>query len=336
MKLHLHIVDGNAPLDMAGETSSASGAVLPQEQQQPLAVRPNDDGATTVQSSAALFFAHLTLRCGHLNEIVVVSASTTPALERHSRLLPQPATATSAAGATATAGATRLADGEPLVVSAETEVLQTAARVLRGDVAAAAAGDGGGVELPFLNRGGESVEAAAIVSYSFFDTPFPVAEQQLRRAVGAAASGRDGISAPPYFDLIAAVDMETFEYLTDYYRQLRLRGGDGIGGRRLEAERPVGLLYASAEDPARAAVVLQRIVEMLLQRSGYVFGEAAVAADEEAVSPYYSNLDTAETAAPPSSSLPPRVREGEWCNHVDEAAALFGQLLGVDVLVAVV
>lgn len=335
MKFHLHVVDGNAASSPASSPRAAAG---------------------TSESSAVLLFAHLTLRCGHLNDVVAVSASTTPAAVRQAQLLQQQAHGTAAAGtvsghAISAAHARRAgADGTE---SEDTQVLQAAGAVLAGlvDTESEQANT-----LPYATLADGA--HAVIQQYAYFTTPFAVAEQSLRATIAAAADARltqaataaSLVEPPPYFDLVATTDMGTFEYVLDYYQQLRARyGGSACRGR---GTKPVGVLHIVAEDPSRAARVLQRVLEMVLKRSGWDFSVDANAEDageddnDELTNPQGRAEEEEEeeagggAGATADAKAGGAVRRGgkadSWVNHIDEAVHVFAQLFGVDVLVALV
>lgn len=334
MKFHLHVVDGRA--------ASASSSSSP---------------ASTVEgfeSSAVLLFAHMTLRCGHLADVVSVSASTTPAAARQAQLLQQSLGA-GAAGGSRLAATGGLVPSQRFVPDAsgseDTAVLQAAGAVLTGAVEPDSE-EARALPYAALADG----ERSSIAPYAHFATQFAVAEQTLRAAV--AASVASAVPPPPYFDLVATTDMTTFEYVVDYYQQLRVRyGGSAMGGGG-RGTKPVGVLHIVAEDPSRAARVLQRVLEMVLKRSGWAFSVDANA-DEDADAEeqhareegdgeevYEHSADDEEESAAGAAAAGAGAGTGgvvghgdkldSWANHIDEAVHLFAQLFGVDVLVALV
>ncbi|KPA76051.1 hypothetical protein ABB37_08187 [Leptomonas pyrrhocoris] len=346
MKFHLHVVDGNAVSTSASAASTSASA-------------------DTSESSAVLLFAHMTLRCGHLADVVAVSASTTPAAVRLAQLQQQQqqhgasASSGSASATVAIGGAAALANpnSADATESEDTKVLQAAGAVLMGAV---------GVDsdeayaLPYapLADGGH----VPIEPYAYFSTPFAAAERSLRHTIAAAAAQaqRPATSVtPPYYDLIATTDMTTFEYVLDYYQQLRVRYGGSVVGScgGSGGTKPVGVLHIVAEDPSRAARVLQRVLEMVLQRSGWALavdanaeeGEQAQADDDDdalAAQQQHNGggemdrLDGEEgnggAAAAAAGAGSRAAKVDSWVNHIDEAVHVFAQLFGVDVLVALV
>ncbi|KPI86956.1 hypothetical protein ABL78_4002 [Leptomonas seymouri] len=338
MKFHLHVVDGNA-------ASSSSTA------------------ACASENSAVLLFAHITLRCGHLADVVAVSASTTPAAARQAQLLQQAhGTAASLGGSAAASamGGTAAHVNRSAIDATEnedTKVLQAAGAVLTGAVDAESEEAS---TLPYASLA--DGEHTLIRPYAYFTTAFVVAEQSLRQAIAAAATaaGPPGAAQPtappPYFDLIATTDMATFDYILDYYQQLRVRYGGSVfgcgGGGR--GTKPVGVLHIVAEDPSRAARVLQRVLEMVLKRSGLEFSVDANAEEDaaEAMAAQRQQEEEGEqdrfeeeeghtagaaASAPSAAGAVSRAAKAEsWANHIDEAVRLFAQLFGVDVLVALV
>jgi hypothetical protein len=314
MKFHLHVVDGNAP---AAPSSSKTSAA-----------------SDTAESSAVLLFAHLTLRCGHLAEVVTVSASTTPATARQVQLLQQARGASASVSVSAALSGAAAHTSHTAADASESDdmkVLQAAGAVLTGAVDAESEE---AYTLPYATLA--EGERAPIQPYAYFKTPFAFAEQSLRHAIAAAGS-RD---VAPYFDLIATTDMTTFEYVLDYYQQLRVRyGGSAFTGR---GTKPVGVLHIVAEDPSRAARVLQRVLEMILKRSGWDLSVEADAEEdheeedkenEEQAYEKYGNDDSVNAAA---GAAAPQSKVDSWVNYVDEAVHVFAQLFGVDVLVALV
>ncbi|KAI5686038.1 hypothetical protein MNV84_01372 [Leishmania braziliensis] len=322
MKFHLHVVDGNA--------LASSGA------------EPNSSPPTATQATAVMLFAHMTLRCGHLSDVLVVSASTTPALARAAALQPQQNELRS--------GAAQLSNADASV-SEDTHVLQMAGKVLSG-----ALDRGAAVDLPYMdNDGGD----ARIAPYAYFNSSFSEAELSLRRAVCVLAES--GTAAlPPYFDLIATTDLVTFDYIVEYYQQQRVRHGGAVTKGR--GTKPVGVVHIVADDPSRAALVLQRVVELMLKRSGWTFSvDAHTAEEEEKALAAQTDEDEDEdgddenggsgggstaggrggvvSAGTGGGSVQAGARSGSadsWVNHIDEAVHLFAQLFGVDVLVTLV
>ncbi|AYU76737.1 hypothetical protein LdCL_100018300 [Leishmania donovani] len=322
MKFHLHLVDGSAP--------ARGGAA-------PFSSPPTAAEAT--QATALMLFAHMTLRCGHLSDVLAVSASTTPALARAAALQPQQNQLHS--------GAAQLGNADTSV-SEDTQVLQMAGKLLSGVIDNDAAAG-----LPYMDMDGGD---ARITPYAYFNSSFSEAEQSLRRAVCILAEG--GTAAPPpYFDLIATTDMATFDYIIEYYQQQRVRHGGAVTKGR--GTKPVGVMHIVADDPSRAALVLQRVVELMLKRSGWTFSvDARAAAEEEALAAQTEEDDDGDdedggggdagtaggrgsvvSAGTGGGGVQAGARSGSvdsWVNHIDEAVHLFAQLFGVDVLVTLV
>ncbi|GET86573.1 hypothetical protein, conserved [Leishmania tarentolae] len=320
MKFHLHVVDGVAP------TSGGVG---------PFSSPPTATEAT--QTTAMVLFAHMTLRCGHLSDVLAVSASTTPALAQAAVRQPQQNQLHS--------GAAQLGNTDTSV-SEDTQVLQTAGKLLSGTI-----DNGAAVGLPYMDIDGAD---ARITPYAYFNSPFSEAEQSLRHAV-CILGERSTATPPPYFDLIATTDMATFDYIIEYYQQQRVRYGGAVTKGR--GTKPVGVMHIVADDASRAALVLQRVVELMLKRSGWAFSvDAHAAAEEEALAAQSEDDDDGDdenggdggaaagrggvvSAGTGSSGVHAGGRSGSadsWVNHIDEAVHLFAQLFGVDVLVALV
>ncbi|KAG5485025.1 hypothetical protein LSCM1_07105 [Leishmania martiniquensis] len=329
MKFHLHVVDGNAP---------ASGATA-----SPLPSPPSSTEAA--QTTAVMLFAHMTLRCGHLSDVLVVSASTTPALAQAAALQPPQSQLHS--------GAAQLSNADASV-SEDTQVLHVAGKLLSGAV-----GDGAVVGLPYIDS---DSGGARIIPYAYFSSSFSEAEESLRRAVCIVEESGTAAS-PQYFDLIATTDMATFDYIIDYYQQQRVRHGGAVTKGR--GTKPVGVMHIVADDPSRAALVLQRVVELMLKRSGWAFSVDAHTAEEEekalaaqadededddrmdegsdeeegagrGVSSGRGGGGNAGTGGGSAHAGARRGSADSWLNHIDEAVHLFAQLFGVDVLVALV
>lgn len=348
MKFHLHVVDGGA---------TSAGAAAPTT-------------TAAAESSAVLLFAHMTLRCAHLVDVVAVSASTTPAAARQAQLLQQAhgaATGHAAAAAAVASGASANVPRTDADVSEseDTKLLQAAGAVLTGAISPDSEE---ARALPYAPSADGA--HAALVPYKYFTTPFAVAEQSLRLAIrscsdaAATASSTAAPPPPPYFDLVATTDMTTFEYVLDYYQQQRARTGGVATGGDGRGTKPVGVLHIVADDPSRAARVLQRVLEMVLKRSGWTLSTDANAAEGEEAEDVELNsgedddgdeeeneeevLHGAGAAAAESNAAAASAavvvggaagRSGSgdsWVNHMDEAVHLFAQLFGVDVLVALV
>ncbi|KAK7194599.1 hypothetical protein NESM_000378200 [Novymonas esmeraldas] len=330
MRFHLHVVDGNASPSPSSSSATAE---------------------CSGQTTAAMLLAHMTLRCGHLGDVLVVSASTTPALAvAAARQSPQssPHSNTGAAAAAAAARRTQLSDADA-TGSEDAQVLLAASELLRGASADSAAP----ISLPYM-------DGARIVPYAFLNSSFAEAEVSLRRAIGVLADTQD--SAAPYFDLVAATDLATFDYIVEYYQQQRLRHGGAVTQGR--GTKPVGVMHIIADDASRVVLVLQRVVEMMLKRSGWTFSVDAHAAreaeeqEQEALAAQSDDeddgmVDEEEGGGGGGAGGSPRGGGGgggaaraatgghggsadSWVNHIDEAVHLFAQLFGVDVLVAVV
>ncbi|KAG5485695.1 hypothetical protein LSCM4_06653 [Leishmania orientalis] len=330
MKFHLHVVDGTAPArDVAVSPSSYPPSVT-----------------ESTQTTAVMLFAHMTLRCGHLSDVLAVSASTTPALARAAALQPQQSQLHS--------GAAQLGNADASV-SEDTQVLYMAGKLLSGVV-----DNGAAVDLPYMDSDSGD---ARIVPYAYFKSSFCEAEESLRRAVCVLAESGTAAS-PPYFDLIATTDMATFDYIIEYYQQQRVRHGGAITKGR--GTKPVGVIHIVADDPSRAALVLQRVVELMLKRSGWTFSVDAHSAEEEekalaaqadededddrmdevsdgeeggasrGVTGGRGGGASAGTGGGSAQAGAQSGSAGSWVNHIDEAVHLFAQLFGVDVLVALV
>ncbi|KAG5510335.1 hypothetical protein JKF63_07664 [Porcisia hertigi] len=325
MKFHLHVVDGNAP--------TGSGAV---------SVSPPPTAAEATQATAVMLFAHMTLRCGHLSDVLAVSASTTPTIAREAAQRTQENRHHS--------GATQLGNADSSV-SEDTQILQIAGNRLRG-----AADNGAAADLPYIDS--DSSDTRTITPYAYFNSSFSEVEHSLRRAVCVCTESGTSMP-PPYFDLIATTDMPTFDYIIEYYQQQRVRhGGAVVKGR---GTKPVGVMHVVADDPSRAALVLQRVVELMLKRSGWCFSVDAHTAEEEEKALAAQTDDDEEDSDDEEGGHNARGAAGSrggavgvntsgcgvqagawsgsvdsWVNHIDEAVHLFAQLFGVDVLVALV
>ncbi|KEG10936.1 hypothetical protein DQ04_03141080 [Trypanosoma grayi] len=140
-----------------------------------------------------------------------------------------------------------------------------------------------------------------ILPYHWFGCNFAESEAHLARSCGR------------YFDFIATADVASFDYLLDFY--LALRAGEADGNITDSAvprrRRKVGLVHILCGEPARAGHLLQRFLELLLE----VDSKAPELAEEDAVGEDEGFM---------------------WINRADGVVAQLYQLLGVNVLFAVV
>ncbi|ESL06708.1 hypothetical protein TRSC58_05615 [Trypanosoma rangeli SC58] len=255
-----------------------------------------DGGDPTSTVTAATLFAHLTLRCGQLRNYLLLSASTTDA--KRQREAPR----SSLSGTRKV----QLAAAEPSSGgSQDDKVLLAAESLLRGDENFRAS----------LGTGADSSGPVAevkdrIIPYTGFSCGFVESEVFLAR------------SGVRYFDFIATADVASFNYVLNYYQGLRMleKGGQatrkngGFPPVQWEASKQeqqsrrhkVGLVHILCGEPARAGHLLQRFIELLLE------------------------VDTAprEGAAANDAIF-------AWISRADGVISRMYQLLGVDVLFAV-
>lgn len=190
--------------------------------------------------TAAQIMAHLTLRCGHLEDVLVVSASTAPHPTK---------------GIAATNGANPAAATTAVVAGGEEEgdehLLLRAAKALREGPSAPAV-----ASLPFLRGQGEH----AIAAYPYFQSSFMEAERSLAEAcTSSSALAGSATPVPGYFDFVAVTDMGSYEYIRGYYAKLRLaRGGTRIPHR-------VGIFLVLCNDASRMCALVQHFVEALVR-----------------------------------------------------------------------
>ncbi|RNF27182.1 uncharacterized protein Tco025E_00556 [Trypanosoma conorhini] len=254
-----------------------------------------DGGDPTSTVTAATLFAHLTLRCGQLRNYLLLSASTTDA--KRQREAPR----SSLSGTRKV----QLAAAEPSSGgSQDDKVLLAAESLLRGDENLRAS----------LGTGADASGPVAevkdrIIPYTGFSCGFVQSEVFLAR------------SGVRYFDFIATADIASFNYVLNYYQGLRMQEKAGQGTRNGAAPRvgwgscpqeqqprrqKVGLVHILCGEPARAGHLLQRFIELLLE------------------------VDTAprEGAAGNDATF-------AWISRADGVISRMYQLLGVDVLFAV-
>nr|CCC92204.1 conserved hypothetical protein [Trypanosoma congolense IL3000] len=244
-----------------------------------------DGGDRSSTVTASMIFAHLTLRCGQLRNYLLLSASSTGAKRAR-----DPASAARLApplGTSAVMGEAEIDD----------QLLLAAESLLRGEG---------------LSHTGIRDEEAwdnilssvkdRIVPYKCFGRSFAESEASI------------AVSTAPYFDFIATADVASFDYLLDYYMGPRLgssQGRESVGWEWLEQPgRPrkrIGIIHILCGDPVRAGYMLQRFMELLLEK---------------------------ETKS--ETTLKDQGDRDAWVNRVDHVVLQMYQLLSVDVLFFVV
>lgn len=144
-----------------------------------------DSGDPSAPVTAAMLFGHLTLRCGHLQSTLLISASTTSTTATTDAVGGGASTATTAAESMATATSAFMTGGRGGgEEEQDTRVLQCVQSVLRGDPGASTAG------LPFiLGEVGAQEYYRNLQPYPYFATPFALAERSLALAVLQSGSG---------------------------------------------------------------------------------------------------------------------------------------------------
>ncbi|KAH9598411.1 hypothetical protein LSM04_006502 [Trypanosoma melophagium] len=268
-----------------------------------------DGGDPSATVTAATLFAHLALRCGQLRNYLLLSASTTDAKRQKDTNLPHSNSARMVQlTAAAAAAGTSPSSGE----STEDQVLLAAEALLRGDEHFRS----------MINDDGNVWSAAVatvkdrIVPYPCFSCNFAESELSLARSKGR------------YFDFIATADVASFDYLLDYYMALRVQESKGEKSEEeshlvLQLRRKVGLVHILCGEPARAGHLLQRFMELLLDVDNKTTLQL-----------------TNDNEGDGNDEKKKMINDDHgcfaWINRADGVVAQMYQLLGVDVLFAVI
>lgn len=261
-------------------------------------VTDSGSGSSSGPVTAALLFAHLTLRCGQLKGRVVVSSS--------SGILPATGNGNGTNGSSSyhPHGSAAGGGGGGGSDGADIQELVAASTYL-----------GGGSDDAVLSEGVRE----RIVPYPYGGQAFAEAEQSLSRAIGKCSSNSS--TAVGYFDFIIAADLAAYDGLIDYYncrRRATTSSGHGDGH--------VAMVHFACQDISRAGALVQRFIESTLpHRSLRPTNEEDEEAEEE----------EKDSDGPTARGVVALAEREAWMETVDGVVASFAQLLSVDVLLMI-